>query len=55
VVELLPGTRRIAVERVGPFEVTARSATPLRATLALALALIVALALWHYRRGSSAQ
>ncbi|HWU85687.1 MAG TPA: hypothetical protein VN253_00320, partial [Kofleriaceae bacterium] len=53
------GAPRPHLAKVGPFTVEAASRTPLRAALAAALALIVALAGWiawtAHRRGNSAQ
>lgn len=52
------GAVRPELAKVGPFTVEASSRGPLRASLAIALALIAGLAgwiAWLYRRGSSAQ
>jgi len=52
------GAHRAELAKVGPFTVEAASRGPLKAALAIALVLIVALAgwiAWTYRRGNSAQ
>jgi type III secretory pathway lipoprotein EscJ len=54
------GVHRPALAKVGPFTVEEASRGPLRAALAIALAVIAALAAWvawreRYRRGNSAQ
>jgi len=52
------GAHRADLATVGPFTVEAASRGPLKAALAVALALIAALAgwlAWTYRRGNSAQ